>query len=73
MDLLKNIILIFDHIVGSKELTTKLGYGHFHSNLFHDQEGRSRIIEDSVPFKEAGNGISIGCPDKFLKILESLL
>ena len=63
----------FNHIVGSKELTTKLGFRHFPMNIFLDQEGRIRIIENSVPVKEDDNGISVLCPDKFLKILESLL
>jgi thiol-disulfide isomerase/thioredoxin len=63
----------FDHIVGSVKLTTKLGFTHFPMNIFLDQEGRIRIIENSVPLKEGDNGLPVECPDKFLKILESLL
>ena len=63
----------FDHIVGSKKLTTKLGLMSYPLNLFLDKEGRIRIIEGSVPVKESDNGIPIRCPDKFLKVLESLL
>ena len=71
--LLKSHNFDFDHIVGSKELTTKLGFRHFPANLFLDKTGRIRIIENSVPVKVTDAGISLVWPHKFLKILETLL
>ncbi len=63
----------FDHIVGSKELTSQLGFRHFPMNIFLDKEGRIVLIENSVPLKVNEIGISEMCADKFLKVLESLL
>jgi len=63
----------FDHIVDSKELTTKLGFRHFPMNIFLDKEGRIVLIKNSVPLKVNERGISGMCSDKFLKVLESLL
>ena len=62
----------FDHIVGSEKLTSKLGFRHFPYNIFLDKEGRIKVIDGGVPVKYE-NGISAPCPDRFLKILESLL
>lgn len=62
----------FDHIVGSEKLTSKLGFRHYPYNIFLDKEGRIKVIDGGVPVKYE-NGISAPCPDRFLKILESLL
>jgi thiol-disulfide isomerase/thioredoxin len=63
----------FNHIVGSKELTTQLGFRHFPMNIFLDKKGRIVLIENSVPLKVNESGVSDMCSDKFLKVLESLL
>ena len=63
----------FDHIVGSKELTTELGFRHYPMNIFLDKEGRIVLIENSVPLKVNERGVSEMCSEKFLVVLESLL
>ena len=64
----------FEHIVNSKELTTKLGFNGFPVNLFLDKDGVIRRIEGNVPFvtnEEGQTEMSNG--NEFLEFLEELL
>lgn len=71
---LKKFKFDFQHIVNSKELTTKLGIGGFPVNLFLDKNGVLRVIEGNLPYKKNSSGkheITDGA--KFIEILEKLL
>jgi len=64
----------FDHIVGSRALTTKLGFKGFPMNIFLDKDGVVVAIEGNVPFEKGKDGKSkMSNGHKFIEKLEQLL
>lgn len=62
----------FEHIVGSKELTTKLGFNGYPVNLFLDKNGIVRIIEGNVPYTYIDGKLEMGDGIEFIQLLENL-
>lgn len=63
----------FTHIVGSKILTTELGFEGFPVNLFLDKEGIIRKIEGNVPYTKDEKGkIIMSDGGKFIEVLKGL-
>lgn len=64
----------FEHVVNSKELTTKLGFEGYPVNLFLDKNGVLRVIEGNIPYEKNESGeLEITNGAKFIDILEKLL
>ena len=71
---LKKFNYEFEHIVNSKELTTKMGFKGYPVNLFLDKKGTLQFIKGNVPFEKNENGdIEISDGAEFIALLETLI
>lgn len=63
----------FDHIVGSKKLTTKFGFNSFPTNLILDKDGIIKNIEGNVNFTINDGKMVMGDGMELIELLEKQL
>lgn len=64
----------FTHIVNARDFINQLGLKTYPKNLFFDEEGILRKIENGIPYQiDSNQKMSIGSGNDFVKIIEDLI
>ena len=72
--ILSKVNFDFTQIVNSKQLTKKMGFNSYPSNIFLDKNGIVRQIEGGVSYVQNEQGeLTIGSGEEFVKIIEKYI
>jgi thiol-disulfide isomerase/thioredoxin len=72
--ILSKVNFDFTQIVNNKQLTKKMGFNSYPSNIFLDKNGIVRQIEGGVSYVQNEQGeLTIGTGEEFVKIIEKYI